>query len=497
MPPLGTGTEEELPDDDVLPMTRAEEQELHNNDDGDYIPSTEDNDDENEDVVEAVVVQEEKKGEVDKSLIPDDWFFPGFIAFVAWGPFADKESRLRTVLLKGLSKKDVKSRATMRKEKTQMKNKMRDDDSANKRGLTTDQLISLESVKVQKDNLLTKRQEVTLASYAMRNSILDTQIGRYERMAERKCPDYDATDPSWKKVDDLLEEQAEILKAMKDLTTTMHATPAEDLFQSAIGVNDTDDVEVIDAAPKDNRLGKEVAFVSEDIHSAMTTNTTRDNDGMLKSPNKSPTANNVASKPTSKSTSKKTSTTTSSKTTNQPPANPSQSKPSTSFCRRLPSKLTSDKGKFQFDGNPIWFCAAGMGHCLAPHVEVGKETLHYCSICKERVHVLCVSTNTDGVMVCAGCDDNHSYTDAIVCAHEVDPTWKKELVRYYHERDGIPRGMSFLASEGYMERQALLKNANRRQSKNSSGTVGRGNQKKKKSAPPPSTRSKRRKRVSK
>ena len=110
--------------------------------------------------------------------------------------------------------------------------------------------------------------------------------------------------------------------------------------------------------------------------------------------------------------------------------------------------------------------------------------------------MFCVSTNNDGVMVCAGCDDNHSYTDAIACAHEVDPTWKKELVRYYQERDGIPRGMSFLASEGYMERQALLKNANKRQSKNSSGTVGRGNQKKNKSAPPPSTRSKRRKRVS-
>ena len=58
MPPLETGTEEELPhDEDVLPISRAEEQELHNNDDGDYNPSTEDNDDENEEVVEAVVVQ--------------------------------------------------------------------------------------------------------------------------------------------------------------------------------------------------------------------------------------------------------------------------------------------------------------------------------------------------------------------------------------------------------------------------------------------------------
>ena len=111
--------------------------------------------------------------------------------------------------------------------------------------------------------------------------------------------------------------------------------------------------------------------------------------------------------------------------------------------------------------------------------------------------MFCVSTNTDGVMVCAGCDDNHSYTNAIACAHEVDVTWKKELVRYYKERDGIPRGMSFLASEEYMESQALLKNANKRKSKNSSGAVARGNQKKEKSAPPPSKRtSKRRKRVS-
>ena len=100
-------------------------------------------------------------------------------------------------------------------------------------------------------------------------------------------------------------------------------------------------------------------------------------------------------------------------------------------------------------------------------------------------------------MICAGCDDNHSYTDAITCAHEVDGTWKKELVRYYKERDGIPRRMSFLASEEYMESQSLLKNANKRQSRNSSGDVAKANQKKKKSAPPPSKRtSKRRKRVS-
>ena len=50
---------------------------------------------------------------------------------------------------------------------------MRLDDDRHKRGHTTDQLISLQAVELQKDCLIKQKQEVAIASLGMRNSILD------------------------------------------------------------------------------------------------------------------------------------------------------------------------------------------------------------------------------------------------------------------------------------------------------------------------------------
>ena len=79
--------------------------------------------------------------------------------------------------------------------------------------------------------------------------------------------------------------------------------------------------------------------------------------------------------------------------------------------------MNEEKGKFQFNGEAIWFCAACQGHCMAPHVEVGKDVIHHCVKCKVKVHTFCVSKNDDGVMLCAGCDPMHSYADAIAMCH--------------------------------------------------------------------------------
>ena len=109
----------------------------------------------------------------------------------------------------------------------------------------------------------------------------------------------------------------------------------------------------------------------------------------------------------------------------------------------LPPGKTVRKGKFQFDENPIWFCAAGIKYCMAPHVEVGKNTIHTCASCKEKVHTFCISKNYDGVMLCSGCDVLHAYTDAIKCQHPMDPVWKRKLITYYQNKSGIPKGVSF------------------------------------------------------
>ena len=107
MPPLTTATEveiEEVVDDQARPLSIREARELQENNDDDYDPAVENevgsNDDEEEQVVPATVVgQKGTSDEIDKTLIPDDWHFPGFLAFVAWGPFCDPADRLKTVLI--------------------------------------------------------------------------------------------------------------------------------------------------------------------------------------------------------------------------------------------------------------------------------------------------------------------------------------------------------------------------------------------------------------
>ena len=108
MPPLEQA--EEL----LLPISRAEVNELKTSNDADYDP----NGDQEEDDEELCETKGDDNSfeDHDENIVPDDWFFPGYMAFIAWGPFAEPVIRLRTVLITGLKKGDVKSRAEMRKE---------------------------------------------------------------------------------------------------------------------------------------------------------------------------------------------------------------------------------------------------------------------------------------------------------------------------------------------------------------------------------------------
>ena len=104
---------------------------------------------------------------------------------------------------------------------------------------------------------------------------------------------------------------------------------------------------------------------------------------------------------------------------------------------------------------------------MAPHVELGKEIIHRCVQCKEKLHTFCVSQNNDDVMLCAGCDPIHSYGDSIQLCHQVDDEWKNKLIQYYNERDGIPPNMAFLAGESYLAKKANSKKLTERKTRNS------------------------------
>ena len=100
-------------------------------------------------------------------------------------------------------------------------------------------------------------------------------------------------------------------------------------------------------------------------------------------------------------------------------------------------------------------------------------------------------------MLCVGCDTSHGYRDAIPVSHKIDNKWKSDLLKYYQERDGIPKGISFLALEEYVQSQNIAKSAKKRSTNNSNKTNSTQVKKKKKTTQRPNTRkSNRRHRVS-
>ena len=101
---------------------------------------------------------------------------------------------------------------------------------------------------------------------------------------------------------------------------------------------------------------------------------------------------------------------------------------------------------------------------------------------QKKVHTFCISKNDDGVMLCSGCGVLHAYTDAIQCLHPMDPIWKSKLITYYQNKNGIPKGVSFLAGEEYLQSQEILKNMNKRKTNNSSDRSSEKNKSNRKKA---------------
>ena len=77
-------------------------------------------------------------------------FFPGFMSFVICGPFADGDDRLACFELSDAVPGSNKGRAAKRKQEKMEKDVARMNDNTNKRGLTTDQLISMKALKLQR-----------------------------------------------------------------------------------------------------------------------------------------------------------------------------------------------------------------------------------------------------------------------------------------------------------------------------------------------------------
>ena len=76
--------------------------------------------------------------------IPNDWFFPGFMSFVTYGPFANANDILVCFSLSDASNDDVLSGTIKRKAEIHEKADDRLNDNNYNRGYTTDQRFTME-----------------------------------------------------------------------------------------------------------------------------------------------------------------------------------------------------------------------------------------------------------------------------------------------------------------------------------------------------------------
>ena len=87
----------------------------------------------------------------EEDIVPKDYMFPSYYAFILFGPFADPDDRL-TLLLTDDTSKSKKDGSRAQRRKTDQKEKLDNaaHDTSAVRGFSTDQRINIESLNVQK-----------------------------------------------------------------------------------------------------------------------------------------------------------------------------------------------------------------------------------------------------------------------------------------------------------------------------------------------------------
>ena len=168
------------------------------------------------------------------NTIRNDWFFPGFISFVLYGPFADGNDRLACFELSDAAPGSNKGRAAKRKQEQKEKDVARMNDNTNKRGLTTDQLISMKALKLQRLSHEQNINESNLIALMGHSATLGRQIDTAERRATIRCEAYDENNVHWKHCDDLIEQLAIVTKQISSFTKDLKPLNTMDKKQSTI-----------------------------------------------------------------------------------------------------------------------------------------------------------------------------------------------------------------------------------------------------------------------
>ena len=152
----------------------------------------EDNDDNNNngDDGSGSSSEDSSDGEVEA---PYSFIFPGYMAFVAWGPFAEPNDRLLLFVTQDAPKNMTLGRAAKRKADLKLNESERSTDSQNHRGFNTDQRISIEGLYLQKQMHRQQSAESSMISTIAHEQAISRQIESAERRAELRCKKYDPT----------------------------------------------------------------------------------------------------------------------------------------------------------------------------------------------------------------------------------------------------------------------------------------------------------------
>ena len=164
---------------------------------------------------------EPESGNEDKNHPPPDYIFSGFFAFMIWGPFArNPNDRISLSKNNDVPKTSRKSRSQIRKEAMEKKDSERENDMVNSRGLSTVNLISMETLQLGKKRAQTEQKELLLSGLGMELSQLEKQIEIAEKMAERKCKVYDENNRWWKHVETLIDRHEEVGNRLREMNTS-------------------------------------------------------------------------------------------------------------------------------------------------------------------------------------------------------------------------------------------------------------------------------------
>jgi hypothetical protein len=132
-------------------------------------------------------------------------------------------------------KSKVRSQAQMRQDKRKQKKIERSNDTQSHRGFSTDQRISIESMNINKKRLIHQQNETRLVGLSIQEAAIRSQIESAESRANSRCPKYNKNNVYWKRVDELLEEQDQVIKTIKEHSQALidtDVTQSNQLFVS-------------------------------------------------------------------------------------------------------------------------------------------------------------------------------------------------------------------------------------------------------------------------